>query len=790
MGTEMPSHGRRPGNLPAEASSFVGRRRALEEVKRTLAAVRLVSIVGPGGVGKTRLAIRIAHDLARGFRDGAWLIELADVREPALVACRVMAALDLPNQAGGAPLALALSHLRDRQLLLVADSCEHLVTAAADLVREVIAATPEIRVLVTSREPLSVPGEHVVPLGPLDLPRPEAAESLTRLGQNEAVRLFTERAAAASGTFELTSANQAAVADLCRRLDGVPLAIELAAVRTRVLTAGQIVERLDDRFALLTGVSRAALPRHQTLEAAVQWSHDLLTPAEQLLLRELSVFAGRFSLDDIRGVCTAGAGSEAGTLQLLASLVDKSLVMKDDIDGLAWYRLHETMREYARLKLRAAGDEDLLDARHTDHYLERCRRSADESRFRLLAWLGWITVEIDNVRAVLRRCLMRDDASRGIPLAVFLTWYWITRAATEGARWLDDLLGTGRGNPQMRAWAVGIRGFLALRQSDLATARPALAHAAAGAREVGDRALLSQSLALGSIAEHFAGDGTMAARLLGGARAAATGLDDLSTQLTLLQARSLDGFFRGNLDEARSASAEGARLSRQAGDLFTLDIWLMNMGLAALIAGDLESAAPLLEEGLRIARRIDDRLLQWQLIAALGCRVVPSDPRRAAQLLGASERLRAEAGAVVSPILAPLQARAVESLRSTLGARTLDAELLSGRHLARSAALALALDEPAGAAVERDIEVRSSALASRQLEVARLVADGLTNKQIGARLFISERTVEHHVRNSLNKLGLESRTQLATWMASSDDRRPMPKISSHATNTSSPRPPI
>jgi DNA-binding CsgD family transcriptional regulator len=402
--------------------------------------------------------------------------------------------------------------------------------------------------------------------------------------------------------------------------------------------------------------------------------------------------------------------------------------------------------------------------------MSTCRRSAQGARYRLLAWLDLMDVEIDNVRAVLQRCLDHDDSSDGLDLACSLGWYWITRATTEGARWLDELLGSGGGTSQARAWAWGIRGFLAVRQSDPMAARPALQRAVTGAREVADLPLLSQSLSLGSIAEHFAGDHASAARLLIEAQTVTTDLDDLPAQLALLQARSLDGFFRGDLDTVRSASAEGARLSRQADDLFTLGVWLMNLGLAALLAGELAPSKPMLEEGLQIARRIDDRLLQSTLVGALGCCIAPSTPRLAAQLLGAAEKLRAEAGASANPTLAPVVTRTVDTLTTALGTSRFDAEVNSGQRLTRGAALALALGEPADGAVKPPHSVGPGPLTRREVEVAQLVAVGLTNKQIGTRLFISERTVENHVRNILNKTGLDSRTQFAGWMATSDGR--------------------
>src|SRR5229473_5907340 len=413
---------RRSGRLPAEASSFIGRRREIAEVRKKLTEARLVSLVGPGGVGKTRLAIRAAADLGRGFRGGGWLVELAEVHDPALVTSAVLAALDLRDQAAAEPLALVLSYLRDKELLLVVDNCEHLLGAAAQVVTDMMRAAPGVRVIATSREPLSVPGEHVVPVPPLDLPAPQQGEPLARLRQNEAVMLFTERAAAASGTFELTASNQAAVVDLCRRLDGLPLAIELAAVRTRVLTVEQILDRLTDRFGLLTGGSRAALPRHQTLRTTIDWSHELLAASRSTLLRRLCVFAGRFTLEDVESVCTSDDVPAAQALDRLSSLVDKSLVIKEEASGRACYRLHETMREYAGVKFREADEEEVVEGRFAEYYRATCQRSVAGARYGLLEWLEWMDLEIENVRSVLHRCVIQADFPRGIDLAASLGW--------------------------------------------------------------------------------------------------------------------------------------------------------------------------------------------------------------------------------------------------------------------------------------------------------------------------------------------------------------------------------
>src|SRR6202045_2690573 len=380
---------RRSGNLPADATSFIGRRNALAEVRQKLSEARLVSLVGPGGVGKTRLAIRIGTDLGRGFRDGAWLVELAEVRDSRLVSNALMLALDLRDQAVTEPLALLLAYLHDKQLLLVVDNCEHLLGAAAQLVGEVLRAAPGVRVIATSREPLSVDGEHVIPVAPLELPSGQHEEPLSQLRQNEAVMLFRERAAAASGSFELTEPNRPGVGEVCRRLDGLPLAIELAAVRTRVLSVEQIRDRLNDRFSLLTGGAHAALPRHQTLRTTIDWSHDLLNAGERALLRRLCVFAGRFTLEDVESVCTSDEVPAPRSLDVLSSLVDKSLVMKEDAHGVACYRLHETMREFARLNLRETGEEEVVEDRSTEYFRSRCRRSVEESRYRLFGGGGY-----------------------------------------------------------------------------------------------------------------------------------------------------------------------------------------------------------------------------------------------------------------------------------------------------------------------------------------------------------------------------------------------------------------
>lgn len=755
------------GNLPAETTSFIGRRHELAETRRKLGLARLVTLVGPGGVGKTRLAIRAAADFARGVPDGAWLVQLAELRDAALIGNAVLAALDLRDQGAAGPQALLRSYLRDKQLLLVLDNCEHLLPAAAELTNDLLRAAPGVRVIATSREPLSLDGEHVLPVPPLPLPSATATEALDRVRQNETVQLFMERAAAASGSFELTQGNRGAVVELCRRLDGLPLGIELAAVRTRVLSAEQIRDRLGERFELLTGGSRAALPRHQTLRTTIEWSYDLLTGDERRLLSRLCVFAGRFALDDVAAVCGWDGLQPVDVLDHLSSLLDKSLVMKHDVAGTACYRLHETMREYARLKLREAGGEVSVERRCMGYYRTRCQQFAVEGRHQLVEWLPWVELRIDTIRGVLRRTLDKDEVPAGTEIAVFLMRYWITRATTEGVRWLDELIAAGA-RSGIHPGAYFVRGFLAVLQGDPAAAVPALERCVSAARETGPPENLSRSLSMASIGAGLAGDRESSRGLLKEARLVADDLGDLGATLMLHQAQALNGLLDGDLAVVGPAAAEGARLSREAGDVYSLEMMVMNQALAAVMSGDLRECERRSTEGLRIADQLDDRVAHCYLLGALACCAAAwGEHRRAAQLIGATDSARTEAGARIHFGLAPALDKATRTAAAALGSARYAADFASGQQLTRQMASRLALREAAPAAADA---VRnpgpSGALSRRGTQVAQLVAEGLTNREIGARLFISERTVESHVGTVLNTLGFTSRAQIAGWVAS------------------------
>ena len=358
----------RRGNLPAERTSFVGRRHQLQDVKAALTGARLVTLVGPGGVGKTRLALRAATDLNRGIRDGVWLIELDGLRDAELVTKAVMASLDLRDESGRWPVSRLIEYVASRQLMLVLDNCEHLIDACAVLADAVLREAGDVRILATSRQPLGIAGETVIQVDPLSVPVDSGHLTPELVAQTDAVALLVERATEAGAAFQVTPENRAAVVDLARRLDGIPLAIELAAVRLRTLGLDQLVERLDDRFHLLVGGSRTAPLRHQTLEATITWSHDLLGAYDRALLRRLSVFAGSFSLEAVERVGRAGGDAPPDVIDVLASLVDRSFVMREGSSSRARYRLHETMREFALLRLIEADEEAAARSAHLSYF--------------------------------------------------------------------------------------------------------------------------------------------------------------------------------------------------------------------------------------------------------------------------------------------------------------------------------------------------------------------------------------------------------------------------------------
>ncbi|MBI3911739.1 MAG: tetratricopeptide repeat protein [Armatimonadetes bacterium] len=462
-----------PNNLSVQLTTFIGRDRELADVKRLVGTARLVTLTGAGGSGKTRLALQAAADSLDDFPDGVWLAELAPLADSGIVLQTVASALGVSERPGQPLLATLIDHLRSKQLMLILDNCEHLLAAAAALVDSLLRSCPHLRILATSREALAITGEAAFQVPSMAIPDLRQLPPLEALERYEAIRLFVDRAALVQQSFQLTASNAPAVARLCHRLDGIPLAIELAAARIRVLPAEEIAARLDDRFRLLTGGSRTALPRHQTLQAAVDWSYNLLSDKERVLLRRLAVFAGGFTLDAVEAVCP-GDGLEAHeVLDLLTGLVEKSLVLVQPQDGQVRYPLLETLRQYAREKLQEVGEADTLHGRHRDFFLALVERSeTDRGTVKDADWQERFDREHDDLRAALDWSLEAGEADAALRMGAVLWWFWEVRGYwQEGLTRLEAVLAadTGPATPN-RVLALHGAGRLAWAQGDTARA--------------------------------------------------------------------------------------------------------------------------------------------------------------------------------------------------------------------------------------------------------------------------------------------------------------------------------
>jgi predicted ATPase/DNA-binding CsgD family transcriptional regulator len=804
--------------LPLPLTSFVGRERELAEVRRLLRTVRLLTLTGTGGVGKTRLALTAAGALAGAYPDGVRLVELAALTDANLVPRAVAGVLGVPEQARRTLPDVLVDALRHRRLLLVLDNCERLVAACAALTDSLLRACPGLVILATSREPLGVAGEITWRVPSLLLPDPRVRWSIEQLTEYDAVQLFLERARAVVPDFALASGNAPAVAEVCRRLDGVPLAIELAAAWVRVLTPEQIVARPADHLRLLTGGSRTAPPRQQTLRATLDWSYDLLTEPERRMFAWLAVFVGGWSLEAAEAVC-AGHGIEpAMVLELLTHLVDKSLVIAEPgADRAVRYRLLETVRQYVWERLVAHGEADAALGRHAAFYLELAeglepRLRGPDSKARL----DLLEREHDNLRAALRWLVDRRDGVGAQRLGAALGRFWFWRGhLSEGRAWLAELLAFSGGEARSatRAKLLFGTGLLALYQGDYASVQAPAEAALRLWRALGDRVETAYVLyLLGTLewrrgerarARRWLQEGRETGRAAGDREVAALnvrGLADVALNdgdyaearawaqealalatdpRTVSQTLRLLGevsYREGDYAAARSLLEASLARGRELGGHILVAIVLPTLAHVLVEQADYAQAHAVLAESLVLSRDLGDRQGISRGLEGFAHLAVRQGGRvRALRLVGAAAALRETLGTPLSPSDRAALERWLGPARDALSERASALAWSEGRAMSPEQAIAHALEveEAPGAGrpsttgrVEAPVVARPSTgppLTSREREVVALVAKGLSNLQIAGQLVISERTVESHVSNILGKLDFGSRARLAAW---------------------------
>ncbi|MFC9361779.1 protein kinase [Rhodococcus sp. NPDC057014] len=753
------------GNLPIELSSFIGRRNELTRANQLITTSRLVSLTGIGGVGKTRLALQAAAKASRTFADGVWFVGLGELRDESLLVDLVTGALGIRNQSGRPTDEVLLEFLGSRQLLLVLDNCEQIVSATAKLAESLLRTCPELRILTTSREALTVAGEAVLRVPPLTTPSSDGIHSASSLPQFDAVRLFVDRAAAAHPDFELTEENQATVTKICQRLDGLPLAIELAAARLRAMAPEQILNRLTNRFTLLTRGARNAPTRQQALQLSIDWSYDLCSPLEQLVWSRLSIFAGSFELDAAEDICGYDLDS-SDLLDVVASLFDKSILIRENSEQVARFRMLETIRSYGREKANQLGEHHELRARHRDWYQ---KLTVDAERAWItpnqLEWISRIDREQPNLREAMEFCLT-DHPNTGLRMASALFVFWNTRSLfDEGRHWLDRLLAIQPSDPTIeRAKALWADSVLAALQGDLV---------ATGALVQEGRALaeLSHDRVMSSLVEHadglhamFSGDLTLACSRLEGSVESFTSPDDLIFRVEALMSLGLAYTWQEAFERAISAFEEVLTLTQSRGESVFQAFALWAIGVAYWRGGNRDRATTQLEQGLRLARVANDKVGSASCMEALawiaGDR---GETYRAAVLMAAADNVSHAVGSssVYLPGLPACHTGCERQVRRTLGVRKFDVARQEGIKMSYAGAIAYALGErPSSEAKKRE----ESILTRRELEVAGLVGQGLTNKAIAAELVISPRTAQGHVEHILTKLGFTSRAQIAAWV--------------------------
>ena len=808
-------------NLPAQVSSFIGREAELASVRALVGRSRLVTLTGAGGAGKTRLGLQVAAGLVDGTGDGVWFVDLGPLQDPDLVAVTVADVLGVRAEPGRPALDTLVAAVGGRSVLVLLDNCEHLIGACAKLADALLRGCPNLALLATSREPLGIGGERVYRVPSMRVPAD--GDDAETIRASEAVRLLADRAAAQGVRLAGDGETIRVAGRICRRLDGIPLAIELAAARLRVMPAGELEARLGERFALLTGGSRAGLARQQTLRAMVDWSWELLTGPERAVLAALSAFAGGFGLAAAEAVAAGPDVPTGEVLEHLGALVDKSLVQFGDVGaGPGRYRLLETVRQYAAGRLDTLGPAvaDAARLAHRDYYLALAEAAAPQLvAADQAAWLDRLDAELGNLRAAIAFSQVQPDPEPGLRLAASLRVYWRARGqAVEGADALRALLDApaAQGPTLSRARALAAAANLLQQTGGYATAEDYCQEALAIADAVGDDSLVADLLFERAWILLRQGQPGAALPLAEQGLGLARRLGDPHLTAWLLWTKSYATAVAGDHEAAVRDAAEALRLFRQAGDRLQVGAMLGNLGDFEMSSGDLDAARRDLAESLDIARALNNRygivygtfnlglaeylggslceaealfaesldlarrtgirsMIAYALIGLVLAGWGRADPGWSARLHGAADQALADLGHALEPLEDRLADLDRQRLRAAMGAGAFDAEYAAGRtlDLARAAHQALQriqagreAPRAGGLVIGPDAAVSGEAvtvLTPRERDVLKLIAQGLSNPDIARRLVLSEHTVHRHLANILRKLGLSSRAAAAAW---------------------------
>ena len=757
--------GRTATNLPYAVSDFIGRARDISSITQLLKEHRLVTLTGQGGIGKTRLALEVAWKQVDAYPDGVWQIELATLSDPALLPQMVTGALGIQADGARSPIDRLVTTLRDTRLLLLLDNCEHLMVACAQLIVTLLKACPHLQILATSREKLHLQGELPWPVSSLPLPDPQAGHAI--LAENDSVRLFVDRIRWHQPRFTLTPENASIIGAICRRLDGLPLALELAAARAAYLTLPQLAVRLDDALGVLADNSRSTPARQRTLRATLDWSYTLLDEREQALFRRLAVFASGWTLQAAESVCSSEQSPEDAILSLLNHLVDKSLVQTDRTHDAARYSLLEPVRQYAMSLLEANGEADDLRERQATYVLTFLETIEPElSGPRQTDWFDYLDYERGNVRVALRWAVEQDRAEMALRMCAVLWRYWGIRwHSAEGLDWLMEARALS-GACHTSAWAQAALGGgeLARRVLDFELSQALLEESLEVHRERGDSEGIAWSQIYLANALGMAGDFDRSRMHAQESLTLFRALGDRLGIARALNALAEDARLFGDYTLAARYYQEALVLDRQLGDVAGIAVRRHDLGYIALHEGDVPRAVRSFRDSyflnLQIGYQSGALSFLEGIAAAAG---VAGQPERAARLYGAWEARCARPGTEFK-LHPPDQAeydRSLERVRAALSEAALTRAWASGTKLTLDQALAEALAFAAEIADTEASTSRAELLSHREREIAHLLAEGLTNHQIARTLGIAERTVDTHVSHVLRKLRISTRHQIA-----------------------------